>query len=170
MISSIELRDVFDKHAGRLVLIARSIGEPAEDAVQEAFIALASETPPPDDPFAWLVRVTRNRLLQWYRSDQRRKRREQRSETRAWFSGEVTLVDRQLDAILVTQSLQELDRQQRETIVMHLWGEMTFDQISAATDVSRATAHRHYIRGLDQLRVRFGLAANICHHPSRVST
>ena len=161
MISSTELRDVFDRHADRLVLIARSIGEPAEDAVQEAFIALAAESVTPQDPLAWLVRVTRNRLLQWYRSDERRRRRERTNQNAAWFAGEILLVDYRLDALLVTQALQDLDRHQRETIVMHLWGEMTFEQISEVTGVSRATAHRHYTHGLHRLRNRFGVTTEI---------
>ena len=46
------LTAVWDQHADRLLLVARSTGGPAEDAVQEAFVALATQTQLPDDPMA----------------------------------------------------------------------------------------------------------------------
>lgn len=76
MIEATTLAELWDDHSDRLLLIARSIGGPAEDAVQEAFVALASQAIMPTDPMAWLVRVTRNRLLQWHRSGKRRRTRE----------------------------------------------------------------------------------------------
>ena len=151
-----ELQRLFELHADRLVLIARSLGEPAEDAVQEAFIALASQKSLPDDVFAWLVRVARNRLIQWQR--QAKKRRDllrEHSVQQDWFDGEVVWIDRRLDAKEVTQALCEIEPTTREVIVMHLWGEMTFDQIAETTGLSRSSAHRAYQQGIERLRSAF---------------
>lgn len=51
----------------------------AEDAAQEALAAAAQQWPDqgmPDDPKAWLIRVASRRLIDRYRSDQARARRE----------------------------------------------------------------------------------------------
>ena len=51
----------------------------AEDAVQEALVAAATDWPVdgvPDDPRAWLIRVASRRLIDQYRRDDARRRRE----------------------------------------------------------------------------------------------
>jgi RNA polymerase sigma factor (sigma-70 family) len=51
----------------------------AEDAVQEALLAGATTWPTagqPDDPLAWLIRVASRRMVDQYRRDDRRRRRE----------------------------------------------------------------------------------------------
>lgn len=165
MIEAPVLRDLWQSHAARLLLIARSMqdlasDEPVEDAVQEAFVAMATREALPEDPLAWLVRVTRNRLLQWRRKGSRRRARERSRDQRPWLDGATVIVDRKLDAAEATDALKGLPPVQREAIVMHLWGEMSFDAIAQATDTSRATAHRNYQRGLQTLRQRFGANAS----------
>lgn len=150
-----KLTAVWDQHADRLLLIARSIGGPAEDAVQEAFVALATQTQLPDDPMAWLVKVTRHRLLQWRRSRLRRRARETSRTDAAWFDCGLTLVDQNLDAKQITAALQEIDSPDREIIVMHLWGGMTFDAIAKVLGGSRAKAHRNFQRGIQSLQNQF---------------
>ncbi len=64
-----------------LAAVVRRYGDfaGAEDAVQEALIAGMSTWPPdgtPDDPLAWLVRVASRRMIDGYRSDDARRRRE----------------------------------------------------------------------------------------------
>src|SRR5262245_53632801 len=52
----------------------------AEDAVPEALVAAATRWPggaKPDNPFGWLVRVAGRRLVDQYRSDDARRRREE---------------------------------------------------------------------------------------------
>ena len=104
---------------------------------------------------AWLVKVTRHRLLQWRRSHLRRRVREVKSTESPWFDCDLTLVDRKLDAMEVTAALQDIDSPDREIIVMHLWGEMTFESIAKVTGGSRAKAHRAFQRGLQILQMRF---------------
>lgn len=155
MLDPDKLTEVWDQHADRLLLIARSIGGPTEDAVQEAFIALATQKQLPDDPMAWLVKVTRHRLLQWRRSRLRRRARESRRTDVAWFDCDMTLVDQKIDAKEITAALQEIDSPDREIIVMHLWGGMTFDAIAKVVGGSRAKAHRNFQRGIETLQIKF---------------
>lgn len=167
----LQLREIWNAHRDRVTLIARAMADPAdaqeaEDAVQEAFIALATQTVLPDDPLAWLVRVTRNQLLQWRRSRGRRQRREQDRDAgfrplAAWLTHPQLAIDRQLDGRAVTEALVQLPEDQRQIIVMHLWGEMTFERIASVLNISRSSAHRLYGRGLEQLKQRFNPAESL---------
>lgn len=65
-----------------LVSIVRRYGDfsSGEDAVQEALVAATNSWPndgPPDDPRAWLVRVASRRIIEQYRRDDARRRREE---------------------------------------------------------------------------------------------
>jgi RNA polymerase sigma factor (sigma-70 family) len=104
---------------------------------------------------AWLVRVTRNRLLQWHRGNRRRRDREIKVGESVWFDCEILNVDQRLDAREVTAALIAMSSPQREVIVMHLWGDMTFESIAEVIGVSRATAHRAFTSGLETLRAKF---------------
>jgi RNA polymerase sigma factor (sigma-70 family) len=159
VIDATTLTDLWHQHADRLLLVAKSMGGPAEDAVQEAFVALASQRKLPADPMAWLVRVTRNRLLQWHRSQQRRRARESLVAETDWFDCQILTSQQRLEAKEVTSALQSLPSPDREIIVMHIWGEMTFESIARVVGGSSATAHRAFARGLASLRQQF--------HPDR---
>ena len=155
MIDATTLAETWDACADRLLLIARSMGGPAEDAVQEAFVALATQQRLPDDPMAWLVRVTRNQLLQWHRSGDRRRRREKFVCQHNWFESEVVKIDTRIDARAVSAALAEMPSPQREVIVMHLWGGLTFETISQLLEMSRASAHRSFQQGMASLQKQF---------------
>ena len=144
---------LWDQHQPRLLLIARSIGQPAEDAVQEAFIELAKLPMPPDDPLGWMVRVIRNRMITWHRGERRRQDRETTRADPRWF--DQTDPSLGVDAAELTAAVHALPALQRQAIVMHLWGEMTFVQIGQTLETSSSTAHRHYSEGLRALRDRF---------------
>jgi len=155
VIDAATLAEIWDDNADRLLLIARSMGGPAEDAVQEAFVSLARQSELPDDPMAWLVRVTRNRLLGWRRGNRRRRNRETIVGQRSWFDREILCVERRLDGREVTRGLMALPSPDREIIVMHLWGDMTFESIAGVIGISRASAHRAFVRGLETLKGQF---------------
>jgi RNA polymerase sigma-70 factor (ECF subfamily) len=154
VIDANELAKLWREHSARLLVIARAWGDLGEDGVQEAFVALATQQRLPDDPLAWLVRAMRNQMLQWYRSGKRRDERHKKSaDTTSWFCNQTKLEDG-LDARLVTAWLSELAPGEREVIVLHLWGQMSFRQIAEVTESSSATVHRHYAQGLESLRKR----------------
>ena len=150
-----QLAETWRRHSARLLLIARAIGEPAEDAVQEAFLQLARQPRVPDEPLAWLVTVTRNQILQWKRGSDRRRHREQTTQQSCWFVEDHARLDSAIDAGQVTDSLTDLEADQRQIIVMHLWGEMSFEQIASIIGCSRSSAHRTYQSGIRSMRQRF---------------
>jgi RNA polymerase sigma-70 factor (ECF subfamily) len=142
-----------DEHAAALTLYARQWCSAPEDVVQEAFLKLVTQRPPPEQPVAWLYKVVRNAALSAARSSRRRQRHESEAAAHgpAWF---VPTEGAGLDAETATAALQELPQEQREVIVAHLWGGLTFEQIAVLIGTSSSTAHRWYLAGLTALRDR----------------
>lgn len=168
MIDPTELTEIWDQYADRLLLISRSMGASAEDAVQEAFVALARQASMPEDPLAWMVTVCRNYQRTVYRRTLRRRKRESEVGRHGWFDREVNVVDSRLDARSVTEALMKLSSPTREIIVMRLWGEMTFDAIADVVELSRATVHREFRQGLATLKNNFetesqAQSMRLCH-------
>src|SRR5438445_13834903 len=113
---------LYRQHAPALRLYARQWADRADDLVQDAFVRVAQQAPPPERVLPWLYRVVRNQALADYRSASRRRKREQRvSASIAWF----TTMDDRLDAREATRLLGELPLELREVIVTRLWGGLT---------------------------------------------
>jgi RNA polymerase sigma-70 factor (ECF subfamily) len=142
---------LYRQHAPALRLYARQWGGSAEDLVQEAFVSLAQQTPPPEHVLPWLYRVVRNAARMAQRSAARRRQREQRaSMPEAWFAA----AEDRIDADEATRLLAELSLELREVIVARLWGGLRFEDIAHLAGCSLPTAHRRYQTGLTQLRAR----------------
>lgn len=155
------LANLWKAHSDRLLLICRAVGEPAEDAVQEAFIALSTQTTIPSDPFAWLVRTARNALLQIRRGAGRRSNRERIvGESKDWFCTDHDSIEAQIDGRTAMSWLESLSEDQREIVAMHLWGGMSFRQIAEAIETPPSTANRIYHQALEELRNRAAVGSN----------
>jgi RNA polymerase sigma factor (sigma-70 family) len=141
-----------ERHAAALVLYARQWCAAPEDVVQEAFLKLVAQRPPPDNPLPWLYRVVRNGALTTVRTQRRRHRHEAAAAARApaWFVADTELID--VEA--ATAALGALPLDEREVIVAHLWGGLSFEQIADVAGCSSSTAHRRYVAGLATLRER----------------
>jgi RNA polymerase sigma-70 factor (ECF subfamily) len=150
------LGKLVDDHAAALVLYARQWCATPEDVVQEAFVKLSLSTPP-DNPPAWLYRVVRNAAISAARAERRRRRHETQAARRAdsWFDFSPGAA---LDGHTASVALQGLPLEQREAIVAHLWGGLTFHEIAELAGCSSSTAHRWYVAGLTALRERLGVS------------
>ena len=149
---------LLDRYLPALVLYARQWCRAPEDVVQEAFVKLARQTEQPHHPVAWLYRAVRNRAISESRSERRRQNHEGRVAERAalWFTPSED--HSSLDAQAATDALQILPLEQREIIVAHLWGGLTFEQIAELTGGSAATCWRRYSAGLAKLRQKMGVS------------
>src|SRR5438045_3731464 len=139
-----QLGRLIDAHAAALALYARQWCAAPEDVVQEALLRLAGLPEPPGHAAAWLYAVVRNLAR---RAARRRQRHEAVAAARQppWFSppeGD------SLDADAAAQALQSLPPDEREVVVAHVWGGLTFEQIGALIGASAATAYRRYAAGL----------------------
>jgi RNA polymerase sigma factor (sigma-70 family) len=151
-----QLVELWRRLSPTLLLLARTRCDIAEDCVQEAFIRLSTQDPIPDDPAAWLVRVVRNAAIDMARAEKRRRDREHRAERHAaaWFV-EPEDFDRSLCEEEVRNALQNLPPEDRDIVVAHLWGGLSFRQIAEAMEIGSSTAHRKYVEAITKLRQAF---------------
>jgi RNA polymerase sigma factor (sigma-70 family) len=146
---------LLSEHGAALTLFARQWCTAPEDVVQEAFVRLAGQSESPRDPVAWLFAVVRNGAISAGRAETRRHRHETAAaETISnWFEVEDT---ENTDLQAAARGLSQLPLEQREVIVAHVWGGLTFAQIAKLLDGSPSTIHRRYQAGLQALRNLLG--------------
>jgi RNA polymerase sigma-70 factor (ECF subfamily) len=143
------------QHGAALVLFARQwvAGHAdAEDVVQEAFVHFWRSRQRAADPAAYLYTCVKNCALDWQRGRQRQSRREQvvaRPEAETLFSGSLEQEERRA---AIDCALSTLPENQREVLVMKIWGELSFPQIGEALQISANTAASRYRYALDKLR------------------
>jgi RNA polymerase sigma-70 factor (ECF subfamily) len=139
------------RYAAALELYARQFCRAGDDVVQEAIIELAGCREAPRDDIAWLYVTVRRKAISLARQEQRRKRRETRAAVAKplWFHD---LSEQSVDAQIAAAVLETLPAEQREVIVAHLWGGLTFAQIGRLMESSDSTAYRRYHAGLAAIR------------------
>src|SRR5262245_5423866 len=122
-----EIGRLYRRHAAALRLYARQWPGDADDAVQDAFVRLARQSPPPGEPLPWLYAVVRNAAIAAGRAaDRRRKREDAVRGPDTWFGS----VDDRLDGQDAARHLAALDLDLREVIVARVWGGLTFDEVA----------------------------------------
>jgi RNA polymerase sigma-70 factor (ECF subfamily) len=154
--SPTDVARLIDAHSAPLVLYARQwCGDP-EDVVQEAFLKLFRQRPPPQDAVAWLYRVVRNGALDAAKMARRRQQRESAAARPIrWFvEPEVD----GLDAETAVSALQRLVPEQREVIMARHWGGLSYEQIAEVVGCSASTAFRRYLAGVEELRKQLGVS------------
>lgn len=146
---------LIDTHAAALVLCARQWCAEPEDVVQEAFVKLVRQQPPPADCVAWLFRVVRNGAIDAGKTARRRRQRESSvARPERWFvESEID----GLDAETAVAALERLAGDWREVIVARHWGGLSFEQIAEVVGCSASTAFRRYTAGVEQLRADLGI-------------
>lgn len=151
-------REHYTRHAPRLLLYARQwagSAADAEDLVQEAFIRCWRRGGRMADNSALLFTAVRSAALDARRREDRRRRRELEAGAvlaeAMPFSCE--LEDREL-ADSVQAALQKLPLEQREVLVLRIWGELSFPDIAEVLDIGVDTAasrHRYALAALRKL-------------------
>lgn len=125
--------------------------ERAEDAIHDAFCRLAARPAVADDLKAYVFRAVRNAAI-----DQlRRQRRPVQELDETIFDpgpGPDDLASDNEFKTRVAAALGRLREDERETIIQHLWGDLTFREIAAVRGVPQGTVATWYRRGLDHLR------------------
>ena len=149
------LGQILDEHAAALELYARQWCDVPQDVVQESLLQLARQKQTPRPVLPWLYRVVRNRAISAGRSARRRKHHESQAAARVqpWL---VPSPGTRHDAQVLSAALAQLPLEQREPIVAHLWGGLSFAEIGELAGTSASTAHRRYEAGLAAIRERTG--------------
>jgi RNA polymerase sigma-70 factor, ECF subfamily len=147
--------DWLDRHGATLALFARqwvSSRADAEDIVQDAFVRFWRSRHRATDPTAYLYACVKHCVLDWRRGRTRRSRREQvaaRPEAQSSFAGPLEQAERRTAIDLALRALPE---NQREVLVMKIWGGLSFPQIAEALRISPNTAASRYRYALAKLR------------------
>jgi RNA polymerase sigma-70 factor (ECF subfamily) len=147
-----EVRRLYEAH-GRTLLAYASVftsdRSTAEDVLHQVFLKLLrGGIEIPAEPLGYLCRAVRNTAL-----NQRRNRARDidlDSQT-GWLESPAGLLDA---AIAVESALRTLPEDQREIIVLHVWGGMSFSEAAGVLDVSPNTAASRYRYGLAKLKDR----------------
>lgn len=142
------LAELLDRHGATLSLYARQWCAAPDDVVQQAFIDLAACRTLPQTPAAWLFAAVRRRAISKARSERRRQRHEA-AAGQQWFAQS----RRQHEATTIAiDALAELPLEDREVVIAHLWGRLTFAEIGRLIGVSSSSAQRRYEAAIDRLR------------------
>lgn len=148
-----QLRQAFDAYSATLVLYARQWLDPglAEDAVQDVFLRLVVQRVAPGNVKAWLFRAVRNAALNRARSQRRRRKHERGVATSRphWFEARP---DQLVSATAARAALASLPREQREVVILRIWGEMTLSEVADVLDQPVSTLWSRYRAGLTALR------------------
>jgi RNA polymerase sigma factor (sigma-70 family) len=145
----------FDAYGARLALYGRHWLDAAlaEDVVQEVFIRLMAQSSLPENVKAWLFRSVRNGAISQLR---KQKRRQKQTETLAagtqrWFENRG---DDLLDAKTAQQTLIQLPEEQREIVILRIWGQLTLREIAEIVDQPLSTVHHRYQAALKAIRIK----------------
>jgi RNA polymerase sigma-70 factor (ECF subfamily) len=149
----------YEQLAPRLLLFARQwlpSASDAEDVVQTAFVRFWQKHPSAQqEQYPMLYAAVRNAAIDLIRSNDRRALREERfhSENTEPMFFECSLEQRE-QADRVQLALERLPAEQRETLVLRIWGELTFAQIAEALGESIntiAARHRYALQALRRI-------------------
>jgi RNA polymerase sigma-70 factor (ECF subfamily) len=141
---------LYHAKAAELILYGRALGlshAEAEDVLQETFVVLMQREERPTQPEHYCVRTYRNRALNHRRSLWRRLKRE--FEALRWFDRAPEETDAEREAM---HCLAALPREQRETIVLKIWHQYTFEEIGELLETSPNTIAGRYRYGLAKLK------------------
>jgi RNA polymerase sigma-70 factor, ECF subfamily len=144
------------EQAPRLLLFARqwvSCHADVEDVFHTAFVRFWQQRDRVRDPIPFLYACVRSTAMNWRRAGGRREKHERAAKPQRLFA---TNQDRLAEAETeeaIERALSRLPAEQREVVVMRIWGELTFPQIGEVLSISSSTADTRYRAGLKRLRI-----------------
>jgi RNA polymerase sigma-70 factor (ECF subfamily) len=150
------LAELLDRHGAALKLYARQWHHAPDDVVQQAFIDLAGCKELPANPAAWLFAAVRRRAISQARSERRRQRREE-AAAEFWFQ---RARQQRATADIASEVLAELSLSDREIVIAHLWGRLTFEEIAKLVGTSHSTAQRQFEAAINRLRKRLAQSSD----------
>lgn len=144
-----ELLACYLEHHRRLYLVALAVTldrQAAEDAVHDALVRLLARRRRPDDPRAYVMRAVRNAAIDIVRN----RRREELVQQEFLVAADGPSCG--ISPRTLAEAFGALRRAERETIVLHLYADMSFREIAGLRRRSINTVTAWYRRGLAKLR------------------
>lgn len=150
--SSEPWRALLARHGPALVIFARQWAAShadAEDAVQDGFVRFLQARKRAEDEAAYLYACVRSAAIDAARTRDRRKRvDERRAAPESIFIDDPAPIEL---AASVEAALARLTGEQREVLVMKIWGELTFLQIAQALKTNANTVASRYRYAIERL-------------------
>ncbi len=151
-ISDGELETIYSQYRQQLftcALVITGSSTLAEDAVHEAFCKLLGRRPESLNPKAYVFQSVRNAAIDLVR----RLPMVGLAEPEGIFDpGHITTLEDADFQQAVVELMQQLSADERETIVQHLYGDLTFREIATVRELPLGTIVSWYRRGLEKLR------------------
>lgn len=145
----------YSAYSHQLMLYARNWlpEDAAQDAVQGAFAGLMGQALMPRDTKAWLFRAVRNDAFTRLRRRECRARhgRQLLQQQAPWFESRP---DDLIDAQAAQAILMTLPEQQREVVLLRIWGQLSLKQIAQVVGSPVTTIHSRYKAALAVMKER----------------
>lgn len=122
----------------------------AEDAVHTALAGILRRGQTPADMRPYIFKCVRNAAMDSWRKE--RKRTDSIFELRTLKSNDVEDKNNKVDIEQLNSYLEKLSDNERETIILKIYDELTFEEISEVTGASKNTTASWYRRGIEKLR------------------
>ena len=144
---------LYDEHGRALLAYACALlrdPSAAEDVLHQVFLnVLRGRAAVADDPKPYLFKAVRNTALNHIRGQSREVELPGDGAAGVWLES----LDGSVETAVALQSaLKKLPAEQREVIVLKIWGELTFDEAAAVIGISPNTAASRYRYGLTKLK------------------
>ena len=144
-----------DEHGPALILMARQWAgchADAEDIVQEAFVRYWRNRDRVRDPAAYLYTCVRRTAVDWLRRRRRQPRRTDFDRRQPCFDSAGLSAEEEESRATMEAALGALPPEQRQVVVMKIWGGLTFATIGRVLSISPNTAASRYRYALQALR------------------
>jgi RNA polymerase sigma-70 factor (ECF subfamily) len=149
-----EVRRLYERHSRGLLAYACAFMPSfaaAEDVLHAVFERLIrGDIEIVGSAASYLYRAVRNAAL-----NETRNRGREVDLDDGWLEGPPEMKQ---DGIELQSALRKLPDEQREVIVLHIWGRMSFDEVAESLGISPNTAASRYRYGLSKLREQFQTA------------
>jgi RNA polymerase sigma-70 factor (ECF subfamily) len=147
-----EVRELYELHGRALLAYACAfLHDPseAEDVLHQVFLQLLRDGRTGIESPGYLFRAVRNRVLNHLRGRSREVALDEAADGRAqWLESPSHSTE---TALALQSALGTLPEEQREVIVLRVWGQLTFEEVAAVVGVSPNTAASRYRYGLAKL-------------------
>ena len=144
-----EIERLYERHGRVLLAYASALlldVSAAEDTLHQVFLKLLSNNVRvTGEPIGYLCRAVRNTAL----NRRRRQSREVALDSHPWLESPAGMEE---VSLAIQSAVRTLPQEQREIIVLRVWGSMTFEQAAQTLEISVNTAASRYRYGLAALR------------------
>ena len=156
------LRTAYEQYGGAVLMLAmRVLGNraDAEDVTQATFVAawMGRETFDPErgSVLGWLLGIARRKAVDRIRSAARDERISDTVRSLPAPAAPADTPERVVDRLVVADELNRLPTEQRRTLELAFFDDLTHPQIAAVTGLPLGTVKSHIRRGMANLRRRW---------------